>query len=167
MLFRSNANTPILPDPMVINSLDLTLAHHIKSSSASDPCVHKALATLDKGSPLFTRASLSDWSFDNGHLYFRNHMFVPPSARSTLLHSIHSSPFSGHMRVFHTKAILEQDFWWPGLSTFVKHFVASCPVCQQNKANMHPVVPPLLLIQSTVSLPFKQLSIGRSRSTIL
>ena len=144
---------------MVVNSLNLTLAHHIKSSSASDPFVLKALAALDEGSPLFTQASLLDWSFDNGHLYFHNHMFVPPSARSALLHSIHSSPLSGHMGVFHTKAILEWDFWWPGLSTFVKHFIAGCPICQQNKANMHPVVPPLLPIKSVVTLPFKQLSI--------
>ena len=154
-----NAATPILPDPMVINSLDLMLAHHIKSSSTSDPFVLKALATLDKGSPLFTHASLSDWSFDNRHLYFHNRMFVPPSARSALLHSIHSSPLSGHMGVFHTKAILERDFWWPGLSTFMKHFVTGCPVCQQNKTNTHPVVPPLLPIKSDVTLPFKQLSI--------
>ena len=154
-----NVDTPILPDPMVINSLDLTLAHHIKSSSASDPFVLKALAALDKGSPLFTRASLSDWSFDNVHLYFHNRMFVPPSARSALLHSIHSSPLSGHMGVFHTKAILEWDFWWPGLSTFVKHFIAGCPVCQQHKTNTHPVVPPLLPIKSNVTLPFKQLSV--------
>ena len=116
---EDNADTPILPNPMVINSLNLTLARHIKSSSASDPFVLRALAALDDGSPLFTRTSLSDWSFDNGHLYFRNRMFVPPSARSALLHSIHSSPFSGHMGVFHTKAILEWDFWWPGLSTFL------------------------------------------------
>ena len=112
---EDNANTPILPNPMVINSLDLTLACHIKSSSASDPFVLKALATLANSSALFTRASLSDWSFDNGHLYFRNRMFVPPSACSALLHSIHSSPLSGHMGVFHTKAVLERDFWWPGL----------------------------------------------------
>ena len=154
-----NADTPILPDPLVINSLDLTLAHHIKSSSTSDPFVLEALAALDEGSPLFTCASLLDWSFDNGHLYFRNRMFVPPSARSTLLHSVHSSPLSGHMGVFHTKAILERDFWWPGLSTFMKHFIAGCPVCQQNKSNMHPVVPPLLPIKSTITLPFKQLSV--------
>ena len=115
---------------MVINSLDLTLARHIKSSSASDPFVLKALTALDDGSPLFTQASLLDWSFDNGHLYFRNCMFVPPLAHSALLHSIHSSPLSGHMGVFHTKAVLEQDFWWPGLSTFMKHFIAGCPICQ-------------------------------------
>ena len=156
---EDNTDTPILPDPVVVNALDLVLSHHIQSSSASDPFVLRALAALTDGSPLFTCASLSDWSFDNGHLYFRNCMCVPSSAQSALLHSIHSSPLMGHMGVFHTKAILERDFWWLGLSTFVKAFITGCPVCQQNKANTHPVVPPLVPITSTVSLLFKQLSV--------
>ena len=65
-----NTDTPIIPDPMVINALDLTLSHHIQSSSTSDPFVLKALVALNVGSPLFTCATLLDWSFDNGHLYF-------------------------------------------------------------------------------------------------
>ena len=125
---------------------------------ASDPFVLKALAALQDGSPLFTCASLSDWSYDNSHLYFKGQMFVPPSAHSTLLHSIHSSPLSGHMDVFCTKAILECDFWWLGLSTFVKHFIADCAVCQQNKVNTHPAIPPLSSIPSSILLPFRQLS---------
>ena len=145
---------------MVINALNLTLSRHILSSSASDPFVLKALAALDDGSPLFTHATLSDWSFNNGHLYFHNWMYVPPFAHSALLHSVHSSPLSGHMGVFRTKSILERDFWWPGLSTFVKHFIAGCAVCQQNKVNTHPTIPPLCPIPFTVPLPFKQLSVN-------
>ena len=106
-----NAHTPILPEPMVINALDLTLSHHIQNSSASDLFILKALTALDEGSPLFTHVNHSDWLFDNGHLHFHNHMYVPPSACSALLHSIHSSPLSGHMGVFNTKSILEHDFW--------------------------------------------------------
>ena len=63
------------------------------------------------------------------------------------------------MGVFYTKSVLERDFWWPGLSTFVKNFIAGCAICQQNKVNTHPTVPPLCSISSTVSLPFKQLSV--------
>ena len=99
------------------------LHRHIQSSSASDPFVLKALVASDEGSPLFTQASLSDWSFDSGHLYFHKRLYVPPSACSALLHLIHASPLSGHMRVFYTKSILECDFWWPGLSTFVKYLL--------------------------------------------
>ena len=85
--------------------------------------------------------------------------YVPPPARSSLLHSIHSSPLSGHLRCFHTKAIIECDFWWPGLSIFVNNFIAGCAVCQQNKARTHPVIPPLSPIKSSSLLPFQQLSI--------
>ena len=86
-------------------------------------------------------------------------MYVPPPARSSLLHSIHSSPLSGHLGRFCTKAIVERDFWWPGLSVFINNFIAGCAICQQNKAHTHLVIPPLSPIKSSFSLPFKQLSI--------
>ena len=86
--------------------------------------------------------------------------YVPSSAHSSLLHFIHSSPLSGYLGWFHTKAIIGCDFWWSGLSLFINNFIAGCSVCQQNKAHMHPVSLPLLPIKSTSLLPFKQLSIN-------
>ena len=86
-------------------------------------------------------------------------MYVPPTAHSSLLHSLHSSPSSSHMGIFHTKAILERDFWWPGLAFFVKNFVDGCATCQQNKVNTHPTVSLLIPIPSSHTLPFKQLSV--------
>ena len=86
-------------------------------------------------------------------------MYVLPPARSSLLHFIHSSPLLGHLGRFRTKAIVERNFWWPGLSVFVNNFVAGCTICQQNKARTHPVTPPLSPIKSSSSLPFKQLSV--------
>ena len=58
-----------------------------------------------------------------------------------------------------SRAIIERDFWWPGLSMFVNNFIAGCAICQWNKARTHPVIPPLSPIKSSSSLPFKQLSI--------
>jgi hypothetical protein len=97
--------------------------------------------------------------FENGNLYYKHRLYIPPSARSPILHSIHSSSLTGHLGHFHTKAIVERDFWWPGLSTFVNSFVAGCAICQQNKAHTHPVTPPLDPIKSTTTLTFKQLSV--------
>ena len=154
-----NADTAIVPEPAVINALDLTLARHIQSSSTTDPLVLRAIQNLSDDTPLFPRSLLADWTFDNRHLYYKGRMYIPPPARLSLLHSIHSSPLSGHLGRFCTKALIERDFWWPGLSVFVHNFVAGCAVCQQNTARTHPVVPPLSPIKSSSSLPFKQLSI--------
>jgi hypothetical protein len=154
-----NADTSIVPSTAIINALDLSLVRHIQSSSASDPLVLRAIQNLSEETPLFPRSALTDWTFENNNLYYKNRLYIPPSARSSLLHSIHSSPLSGHLGRFRTKAIVERDFWWPGLSTFVNGFVAGCAICQQNKVCTHPVTPPLNPIKSTTTLPFKQLSV--------
>jgi hypothetical protein len=154
-----NADTSIVPSPAIINALDLSLIRHIQSSSESDPLVLRAIQNLSQETPLFPRSAFADWTFTNGNLYYKHRLYVPPSARSQILHSIHSSPLSGHLGRFRTKAIVERDFWWPGLSTFVTSFVTGCAVCQQNKVRTHPVTPPLSPIKSTTTLPFKQLSV--------
>ena len=86
-------------------------------------------------------------------------MYVPPSTHFSLLHSVHSSPLLSHLGRFCTKAVVEWDFWWPGLSIYINNFVAGCSVCQQNKVRTHPVTPPISPIKSTLTLPFKQLSV--------
>ena len=77
----------------------------------------------------------------------------------SLVCSLHESPTSGHAGRFCTKAIIERNFWWPGLSSFVNAFVSGCTTCQQNKVNHHSTHPPLSPIPSSSSLPFRQLSI--------
>ena len=154
-----NHASSIVPEPIVINALDLSLFQSIAHSTPSDPLIFCIISALQNGSPLFSCSSLSDWHFDNGHLYFKSQMYVPPTACSSLLHSLHSSPVSGHMGIFHTKAILEHNFWWLGLISFVKSFINGCAICQQNKVNTHPTILPLVPIPSSHTLPFKQLSI--------
>ena len=154
-----NADTTIVPDPVVIQALDLSLAHHIKSSSSSDPLVLKAIQTVQDGFPLFPCSALTDWTFEDGHLYFKEQMYMPPSAHHSLVSSLHEFSIFGYAGCFCTKAIVECDFWWPSLSSFVTAFVSGCATCQQNKVNHHPTCPPLSPIPSSLSLPFQQLSI--------
>ena len=95
----------------------------------------------------------------NSHLYFKGRMYIPPHEQQAITCSIHDSPTTGHAGCFRTKALLERDFWWPGLSLFVNAFISRCAVCQQNKVNHHPTCPPLIPIPSSSPLPFKQLSV--------
>ena len=149
-----NVDVTIVPDPMVIQALDLSLARHIQSSSSSDPLVLKVIQAVQDGSPLFPRSALADWTFEDGHLYFKGQMYVPLAACHSLVRSLHESPTSGHVGCFRTKAIIECDFWWPGLSSFVTAFVSGCATCQQNKVNHHPTCPPLSSTPSSSLLPF-------------
>ena len=44
------------------------------------------------------------------------------------------------------------------MASFVHHYVEGCALCQQNKVNTHPTVPPLSPIKSIASHPFQQIS---------
>ena len=155
-----NQETSICPEPIIIQALDLALAWKIQSSTKSDPLVLQALESLKMGSPLFPHSSMNDWHMTNGHLYFKGRMYIPPHERQATTWSIHDFPTTGHAGHFHTKTLLERDFWWPGLSSFVNTFIAGCATCQQNKVNHHPTCPSLTPIPSSSPLPFKQLSVN-------
>ena len=72
---NNNINAAIVPEPVVIQALDLTLTCHIKSSSSSDPLVLKAIQAVQKGFPLFPCSVLANWTFEDGHLYFKGRMY--------------------------------------------------------------------------------------------
>ena len=50
--------------------------------------------------------------------------------------------------------LVQHDYWWPGLYSFVRNYVAGCTVCQQHKINRHPSNPPLQPIKSLSLHPF-------------
>ena len=154
-----NVDVTVLPDNLFIHAIDTALIKKNASSSSSDPLVISALQNLSVGSPLFPRSSVADWHFSDSLLYFKNHLYIPTNARHDLVSSVHSSPAAGHGGFFRTYALLSRDYWWPGMSLFIHHFIAGCALCQQMKVNTHPTVPALLPLPSSCSRPFQQLSI--------
>ena len=149
-----NIDVTLLSDDLFIHAIDVALVDKISSSSLTDPLVISALQNLSVGSPLFPRSSLSDWHFSDSLLYFKNRLYIPANARYDLVSSVHSSPAAGHGGFFHTYTLLSQDYWWPGMSSFIRHFVAGCALCQQMKVNTHPTISPLFPLSLTCSCPF-------------
>ena len=154
-----NVDVTVLRDDLFIHAIDIALVDKVSSSSSSDPLIVSALQNLSVGSPLFPCSSLSDWHFSNSLLYFKNCLYIPTAARHALVSSVHASPATGHGSFFRTYTLLSRDYWWPGMSSFIRRFVAGCALCQQMKVNTHPTVPPLSPLPSTCSRPFQQLSV--------
>ena len=154
-----NVDVTVLPDDLFIHAIDTALIAKITSFSLSDPLVVSALQNLSVGSPLFPHSSLSDWHFSDSLLYFKNCLYIPAAACHDLVSSVHSSPAASHGSFFRTYTLLSRDYWWLGMSSFIRHFIAGCALCQQMKVNIHPTVPALSPMSSTCSHPFQQLSV--------
>ena len=70
----------------------------------------------------------------------------------------HDHPTAGHPGYLKTRQLVSKEYWWPGMAQFIKKYVEGCSICQQNKVNTHPTVPPMFPIPSNEMLPFKQIS---------
>jgi hypothetical protein len=72
-------------------------------------------------------------------------VFVPHGAtdsgkslRHQLISEYHDSPIAGHFGAAKCIAALSQHYYWPGLDTEVKNYIACCEVCQRVKPTKQP-----------------------------
>ena len=91
-----------------------------------------------------------------GLLFFRDRCYVLQNfkLRQEITKRYHESLFTGHSGQFQTLKLIRRDYWWPGMSVFVKNYIAGCATCQQIKVNTHPTSPPILPIKSTATRSF-------------
>ena len=72
-------------------------------------------------------------------LLVKDAIYVPDEAilRATVLYQAHDSPLAGHPGRDKTLDSVRRRYWWPGLTTYVQDYVASCDTCQRTKAPRH------------------------------
>ena len=144
-----------------IHTIDATLAKKISSSSTKDPIITKALAAMNhnSGKPWILRTMAANWKFIDNSLYFKHHLYVPESARHDLVRSLHESPARGHEGFFRTLYRLQRNYWWLGMSTFLRKYISGCADCQATKVNTHPTVPRLSPLAVESPLLFSSISV--------
>ena len=126
---NNNQDVALLLPTLFIKAINIALANKIALSSPSDPLISTALHALDNGNSLLARASKHDWHYDNGKLYFKNWLYIPETAWWDLISSIHASETCGHGGIFCTLNLLQWDYWWPGMTTYIQKYAARCTVC--------------------------------------
>ena len=124
---------------------------HASSSPAIQVSATTILTTDNSGLAEHYKATICDdskWqdalTQDNtefqleGNLVFHNdHLFVPLFLHTDILHSCHNSVLTGHPGHVCTLALIEQDYSWPGLTTYIYKYICACNVCSRIKMPRH------------------------------
>jgi transposase InsO family protein len=153
----------LLPDDLFVQILDMEFSKTLAKikDSEYDQSVLKRLRYLltepDNEDP--------DWKVvkDNGQpiILYQNRKYVPRNnaLRRELLRQYHDHETAGHPGAPTTYFLLSRDYWWPGITTYVKQYVKGCGKCQQYKINRHPWKGPLRPIAGPQTPnPFTQIS---------
>ena len=80
--------------------------------------------------------STSDtFSWKNDSLWYKDRLYLCKNSqlKQKILMELHTSPLGGHSGFLKTYHRVKKEFFWDGLKSDIKKFVAECLVCQQNK----------------------------------
>jgi len=133
------------PEFFTINALEAThelpindeiILKEVKAVLLSDE-VTKDYKSLLKSGPREFKKSLQDWNYENELLLYRGKIYIPHSIEDTLRQQIiqmhYDLPFAGHPGQWKTYELVSRNYWWPGMTTFVKKYVMGCDMCQRIK----------------------------------
>jgi len=156
-----NMNQVLLkPEFFAINALEAThelpindeiILKEVKAALLSDE-VTKDYKLLFKSGPREFEKSLQDWNYENGLLLYRGKIYISYSMEDTLRQQIiqmhHDLSSAGHPGWWKTYKLVSRNYWWPGMTTFVKKYIMGCDMCQWMKN--HPQQPFGLLMPNKV-----------------
>ena len=66
-------------------------------------------------------------------------MYVPEAddLHLRVLKYKHDHPLSGHFGQSHTLELIQHEYTWPGIHTYVKDYIKSCTACAKAKTPRH------------------------------
>jgi len=139
-----------LLEELFVRLLDLDLQDAVTLGQSKDSTAQDALDKLNDPEDQATQWHLEDGPNGSKCLFFNGKMYVPDDLdlRRRIVSDHHDTPVAGHPGILATTRSVRLSYWWPGLATFVKKYVAGCATCQQFKVNTRPSKPSLYPIPS-------------------
>jgi hypothetical protein len=119
---------------------DTEIKEKIKQSQEWDDEVIEAFDTIKENGSRSLLKGLQEWNLDNSLILFRDKIYVPKdnNLRREVVQSCHNPISMGHPGWYKTLEIVQRNFWWPGMSNFVKNYIEGCSTCQESKNITHP-----------------------------
>ena len=119
------------------------IRQRIKSSQEYDKEVSQAVESILKNGPRSITKGLEEWNLEDGIILYRGQVYVPKdeALRRDIVKQYHDHIAIGHPGRWKTYELVSREFWWPGISTFVKSYVDGCATCQATKIRPRNQVP--------------------------
>jgi hypothetical protein len=163
---HDNEDIVMLPDTMFVNLIDVDLQERIAMVDDLDGNAADALKLLLENAPTAMTTGLEDWKLEKTNtgqniLFYRGKNYIPRNMalRRDIVKTFHDHETAGHPGELGTYTAIRQHYWWPGLRTFVKHYVQGCGTCQQFKIDRTPAKPAFIPTEGAKSTrPFANCS---------
>jgi len=81
----------------------------------------------------------TSWQYKDGFPYFKNRLYIPANdaLKTKIAKGCHDSKVAGHFGMEKTIEMIMRDFYWKGVTEWIKDYIRSCDECQHNKSPRH------------------------------
>jgi hypothetical protein len=117
----------------------------IKKEDQYNEDVVKTIDTIKTSGSESLAKGLKEWNIQDGIILYRGKVYIPKDQelRREIVKEHHDSRLGGHSERYKTTELIQQNYWWPGMTTFIKNYVDRCAICQESKVRNHPGKEPL------------------------
>jgi hypothetical protein len=103
----------------------------IKKEDQYDEDVVKAIDMIKMSESESLAKGLKEWNIQDGIILYRGKVYMPKDQelRREIVKEHHDSRLGGHSGRYKTMELVQQNYWWPGMTTFIKNYVDGCTMC--------------------------------------
>ena len=119
------------------------LTSRIRNASAREAEVIKGLKSINKHAPRALTDGTMLWEEEDSLVFCKGKLYIPNNhaLRKDIVKSCHDAPLAGHAGKNGILELVQRNYWWPHMATYVLNYVEGCEKCQRYRKNHHPTVP--------------------------
>ena len=124
--------------------MNLDLKATLKEGIEADRVMGEKLKQILTSGPRHVTKGLQDWNYEDGLFLYKGLVYVPnnKNLKRKVTQLFHDNVM-GHPGQWKTIELITCEYWWPGITEFVKAYIKGCTICQTTK------------IQPPVKVPLK------------
>jgi len=114
--------------------MNLDLKAALKEGIKADRVTGEKLKQILTSGPRHVTKGLQDWNYKDGLFLYKGLVYVPnnDNLKCKVTQLFHNKVM-GHPRQWKTVKLITREYWWPGITEFVKAYIKGCAICQTTK----------------------------------
>jgi len=136
-----------LHNTAIPTGMDLDLRAALQEGIKADRVMGEKLRSMLTSGPRHITKGLQEWNYKDGLFLYKGLVYVPnnKNLKCKVTQLFHDQVI-GHPGQWKTIELITQEYWWPGITEFIKAYIKGCTVCQTTKIRP-PVKVPLVKVQ--------------------
>jgi len=123
-----------LHNTAIPTGMDLDLKAALQEGIKTDRVTGEKLRSMLTSGPRHITKGLQEWNYKDGLFLYKGLVYIPNNENlKRKVTQLFHDQVMGHPGQWKTIELITQEYWWPGITEFVKAYIKGCAVCQTTK----------------------------------